>query len=104
MGRAIISFLYVVWSYIVAFCRLIIWTILMFFSGLQRTLFMRSEVVSVEFKVIPLLCDRKDTKATLAYIDKLYMENPDLAEMGDEINQSLEEELDDFDDEEDGDE
>ena len=105
MGRVIISFLYLMYSYIVALCRLVLWTILMFFSGLQRTLFMRSEVVSVEFRVIPLLCDRKDTKDTLAYIDKLCMENPDIAAMGEEIAQNLEDEdCDDFDDEDDGDE
>ena len=86
-------------SYLVAISRLILWTILLFFSGLQRILFLRSEVVSVDFKVIPLLCDRKDTKEKLAYIDKLCMENPDLAEISEEVMD--EDNFEDFDDEDD---
>ena len=66
-------------SYVIALARLIIWTILTFFSGLQRTLFVRSEVVGVELKVAPLRCDVEDTDEKLAYIDKLCMENPELA-------------------------
>ena len=66
-------------SYIVAVFRLMIWTIIFFFTGLQRTLFMRSEVVSVEFKVTPLRCDMEEADKNLAYIDKLCLENPDLA-------------------------
>ena len=86
-------------SYLVAISRLILWTILLFFSGLQRILFLRNEVVSVDFKVIPLLCDRKDTKEKLAYIDKLCMENPDLAEISEEVMD--EDNFEDFDDEDD---
>ena len=86
-------------SYLVAISRLILWTILLFFSGLQRILFLRNEVVSVDFKVIPLLCDRKDTKEKLAYIDKLCMENPDLAEISEEVMD--EDNFEDFNDEDD---
>lgn len=68
-------------SYLIALARLIIWTILVFFSGLQRTLFMRSEVVGVELKVTSLRSDLKDTDDKLAYIDKLCLENPDLMEV-----------------------
>lgn len=70
----------VLWSYIVALARLIVWTLVFFFSGLQRTLFMRSEVVSVEFRVTPLRCDMEEADKNLAYIDKLCLENPDLVE------------------------
>lgn len=71
-------------SYLVALARLFIWTILVFFSGLQRTLFMRSEVTGVEIKIAPLRSDLKDTGEKLAYIDKLCIENPDLAELAEE--------------------
>ena len=74
------DFLKVLWSYTVALARLIVWTIVFFFSGLQRTLFMRSEVVSVEFRVTPLRCDMEEADKNLAYIDKLCLENPDLVE------------------------
>ena len=101
--RTVIGFFYLMFSYLVAISRLILWTILLFFSGLQRILFLRNEVVSVEFKVIPLLCDRKDTKEKLAYIDKLCMENPDLAEISEEVMDEVmnEDNFEDFDDEDD---
>lgn len=54
------------------------WTVLVFFLGLQKTLFSRSEVVGIEIKVLPLRCDIKDTDEKLAYIDKLCLENPEL--------------------------
>lgn len=66
-------------SYIIALARLVVWTVIFFFTGLQRTLFMRSEVVSVEFRVTPLRCDMQEADDKLAYIDKLCIENPDLA-------------------------
>ena len=68
-------------SYLIAVARLIIWTILVFFSGLQRTLFMRSEVIGVDIKVAPLRSDLKDADDKLAYIDKLCIENPDLVDV-----------------------
>lgn len=71
-------FLKVIGSYIRALARLFIWTILVFFSGLQRTLFMRSEVAGVDLKIVPLKCDIEETDERLAYIDKLCMENPEL--------------------------
>lgn len=67
-------------SYIIAVARLVVWTIIFFFTGLQRTLFMRSEIVMVEFKVTPLRCDMEEADRNLAYIDKLCLENPDLVE------------------------
>ena len=75
-------------SYVIAIARLIVWTILVFFSGLQRTLFMRSEIVGVELKVSSLRSDLKDTGEKLAYIDKLCMENPELSKLyeGDEYS------------------
>ena len=72
------NFLKVFFSYVIAILRLIIWTIIFFFSGLQRTLFTRSEVLSLSFKLVPLRCDMEDTDEKLAYIDKLCFENPDL--------------------------
>lgn len=74
------SFLKVLFSYLIALGRLLVWTIIFFFTGLQRTLFMRSEVVCVEFKVTPLRCDMEEADKNLAYIDKLCLENPDLIE------------------------
>lgn len=85
-------------SYIVAICRLLNWTVIFFFTGLQRTLFMRSEVVSVEFRVMPLRCDLEDTDDKLAYIDKLCLENPDLAVVVEEEEDFLDH-LDNLDDE-----
>lgn len=78
LNLSCIKFFKVLGSYIIALARLVIWTILTFFSGLQRTLFVRSEVVGVELKVAPLRCDMEDTDEKLAYIDKLCMENPEL--------------------------
>lgn len=71
-------------SFLVATARLVVWTIIFFFTGLQRTWFMRSEVVSVEFKVSPWRCDMEDADKNLAYIDKLCLENPDLVEAVDD--------------------
>lgn len=82
--NGIIRFLKVLWSYFIAVARLVIWTIILFFSGLQRTLFMKSEVVGVDFKVIPLRCYREDLDDKLAYLDKLCIENPDLIGMEDD--------------------
>ena len=73
------DFFKVFWSYIVALARLLVWTAIFFFTGLQRTLFMRSEIYSVEFGVLPLRCDMEEADDKLAYIDKLCLENPDLA-------------------------
>lgn len=73
-------------SYCIALARLVVWTILLFFTGLQRTLFMRSEVVSVDMKVMPLRCDLEETDEKLAYIDKLCLENPDLMELTEDPN------------------
>ena len=81
----IIKFCKVFLSYVVAVARLCIWTCVFFFSGLQRTLFMRSEVAGVDFKIMPLRCDMEEVGDKLAYLDKLCIENPDLVEvMGEE--------------------
>ncbi len=80
----IIKFCKVVWSYVVALARLIVWTCIFFFSGLQRTLFMQSEVVGVDFKVMPLRCYREEYDDKLAYLDKLCIENPDLVGIEDD--------------------
>ena len=79
-----VKFLKVLWSYFVALARLVVWTFILFFTGLQRTLFMRSEIVGVEFKVIPLICDREEYDDKLAYLDKLCIENPDLMGLEDD--------------------
>lgn len=80
-----IKFLKVLWSYIVALARLVIWTIILFFTGLQRTLFMKSEVVGVDFRVVPLRCYMEETDEKLSYLDKLCTENPDLMGIDDEV-------------------
>ena len=46
---------------------------------------MRSEIVGVEFKVIPLMCDREEFDDKLAYLDKLCIENPDLMGIEDDV-------------------
>lgn len=96
------NFLKVLGSYIVAVCRLVLWTAMFFLVGLQRTLFMRSEVVGFELGVTPLRCDIADTDEKLAYIDKLCMENPDLVEsIGEEFGGDSGEWLDDDEDNDD---
>lgn len=65
-------------SYLVALLRLGFWIILAFFSGLQRILFTRAEVIGMELKLAPLRCDLAETGEKLAYIDKLCLENPEL--------------------------
>ena len=85
-------------SYLRALARLVVWTILFFFTGLQRTLFMRSEVASAELKVIPLMCDIEDTDDKLAYIDKLCIENPDLMVLTEEEQEGMEFHDEPFDD------
>lgn len=84
LGYKIIDFFKVLFSYIRAIARLFTWTFVFFFSGLQRTLFMRSEVASVEFYVAPLKCDVEEADKNIAYIDKLCLENPDLVEVAEE--------------------
>ena len=55
---------------------------------------MRSEIVEVDFKVIPLRCDMEAIDDKMAYIDKLYMENPDMIEgMAAEAGDALFDEL-----------
>ena len=80
----IVKFFKVLWSYTVALARLVVWTFIFFFTGLQRTLFMKSEVVGVDFKVLPLRCYREELDDKLAYLDKLCVENPDLIGMEDD--------------------
>jgi len=100
----ILKFLKVIGSYVLAIFRIFIWTIIFFFSGLQRTLFTRSEVVGVDMKLSPLRCDMEDVDEKLAYIDKLCLENPDLAEMAEQAYlEDIKDEEGFFDDDEDGD-
>ena len=76
-----VKFCKVLWSYIIALARLCVWTIIFFFSGLQRTLFTRCEVVGLDLRLLPLRCDMEDADDKLAYLDKLCIENHDLAGM-----------------------
>ena len=92
----ILRFFSVFFSYVRAVLRLLVWTVLFFVAGLQRTLFMRSEIVCVEFKTIPLKCDVEDFDDKMSYIDKMCSENPDLAEISDIDD----EDFDDFDNDE----
>ena len=78
------DFFKVLFSYTIALARLVVWTAVFFFSGLQRTLFMRSEIVGVDFRVMPLRCDAEDVNNKLSYLDKLCTENPDLIGMEDD--------------------
>lgn len=94
----------VFWSYFVALARLVIWTIILFFTGLQRTLFMKSEVVGVDFRVAPLRCHMEDADEKLAYLDKLCTENPDLMGIEDEsfFDEIMTDEETDFEDDDNG--
>lgn len=74
-------FFSVLFSYIIALARLVVWTLVFFFSGLQRVLFTRAEIVSMNFAITPLRCDMEETGEKIAYLDKLCMDNPDLAEV-----------------------
>ena len=95
------KFIINVGSYFRAFARLCMWTVIFFLSALQRTIFTRCEVASVEMKLIPLKCDIEEVDENLAYIDKLCLENPELAEM----SENFIDDIDDipFDDSEEGD-
>lgn len=97
----LVGFFKVFFSYIVAIARLVVWTILFFFLGLQRTLFMRSEVVGIDFSVLPLRCDMEEADDKLAYLDKLCTENPELTGAEDD-SVSMDDIL--FEDDEDGEE
>ena len=85
----------VFWSYIVALARLVIWTILFFFTGLQRTLFMGCEVASAELKVVPLRHYMEDLDDKISFMDRVCAENPDLMVMSEE-EMGFEDEDDDF--------
>ena len=96
----IVEFFDVLFSYITAVIRLIFWVIILFFSGLQQVFFTRTEVSGLEIRGIPLRCDRDKILNNLSYVDKLSIQNPDLAELADE-----EGDLDiDIEDDEDGEE
>ena len=98
------KFLKVFLSYVIALLRLVVWVIIFFFSGLQRILFTRSEVVGVDMKLSPLRCDMEDVDEKLAYIDKLCIENPDLAEIAEQTYlEDMKEDENFFDDGEEGD-
>lgn len=71
-------------NYIRAIFRVILWTIILFFSALQRALFTRTELVGVDMRLAPFKCDVEDVDDKLSYIDKLCIENPDLAEISEE--------------------
>lgn len=79
-----VKFCKVIGSYVIALLRLFVWTAVFFFSGLQRTLFTKAEVVGVDFKIMPLRCYREELDDKLAYLDKLCIENPDLIGLGDD--------------------
>ena len=86
----------VLFSCSVALARLVVWTFVFFFTGLQRTLFTRSEIVGVEFRITPWRCDIEDTDDKISFVDKLYCENPDLACLAEDedINKLLDEDDD----------
>ena len=71
----------VILSYFIAVLRLLFWVALLFIYGLHKTLFMRVEVCSIELRTCPLRCDIEDMHDNLSYIEKLAIENPELAEV-----------------------
>lgn len=92
-------FFAVLFSYIRAVLRLLVWQVLMFFSGLQQIFFMRTEVVGVELKGLPLLCDREDLDDKLSMMEKLCIENPDLMGISGEMPDDIDYPMDDSEDE-----
>ena len=82
-------FIRVIGSYVRAIARLIIWTIILFFSGLQKALFTRAELVGVDMKLTSFKCDMEEAGEKLAYIDKLCIENPDLIEMSEDYLEDI---------------
>ena len=70
-------------SYIIALLRLVLLNINFFFSGLHTILFSNIEITNIEMKGTPLRCDKENTSETMAYLDKLCLENPDLLDFPD---------------------
>ena len=85
----------IILSYAIAIVRLLFWVVILFFSGLQQILFMKSEIANIDLRTIPLWCDRKDIMDNLAYIDKLSIENPELVEAAEDEDIVINEEDDD---------
>lgn len=78
------KFFKLVLSYMRAVFRVLLWTVILFFSALQRALFTRDELVGVDMRLAPFKCDMEDVDDKLSYIDKLCIENPDLVEISEE--------------------
>ena len=68
-----------IFSYGIAIARLLFWEVLLFFSGLQQILFTGTEICGIDLRGLPLRCDRDDIIDKVSYMDKLKIENPDLA-------------------------
>lgn len=67
-------------SVIIALCRLFFLTLSFITAGLHVVLFSRTEVCNAELRGMPWRCDRQRASENLAFIDKMYIENPELFE------------------------
>ena len=78
----ITEFLEVFISMVIAILRLLFLCATLLMSGLQIVIFTRTEVCNLEMKGMPWRCDRQKMNDQLAFVDKMYLENPDLFEGG----------------------
>ena len=70
------------YSMTIAIVRLFFLCATLLMSGLQIVIFTRTEVCNLEMKGMPWRCDRQKMNDQLAFVDKMYLENPDLFEGG----------------------
>lgn len=68
------------YSVVMALLRLVFLTAAMITSSVHVVLFSRTEVCNIELKGMPWRCDRQRASENLAFIDKMYIENPELFE------------------------
>ena len=69
-----------IFSVMLAIIRLFFLLLALTFSGLQIILFTRTEICNIEMKGQPWRCDREKMMDNVAFVDKMYLENPELFE------------------------
>lgn len=87
-----------VFSIIMALARLVFLTAAMITSSVHVVLFSRTEVCNIELRGMPWRCDRQKASENLAFMDKLYIQNPELFESVDEQDHTNSEDTDDGED------
>lgn len=98
MKDRIAEFFSALGSAIIAILRLFFLTLAFLSSGLHIVLFNRTEVCNAELRGLPWRCDREKTAEKMAFIDRLYIDNPDLFEPVDEQDHTNPEDTDDGED------